>query len=227
MAGLFNFAISVRADTKRLVKDLGALADKQIPFATAQALNSMGTQIRDAERANIKAVFPTATPFTVNSVVVLRARKGNPTVTILMKDTSARYMQPFEIGGVHVLNSKALLNPKNISLNQYGNLPKNKLQSLKGMPGVFIGTVRTKHGPVSGVWQRPYNPAPLAKGQKKARIPRGANTTGRMVLLIRFGDALPVKERLNYIPLARTMVAMLYPSEFTKAMNAAMASARP
>jgi hypothetical protein len=85
--------------------------------------------------------------------------------------------------------------------------------------------VKGKNGPIRGVWQKPYV-APLG-AKKGARIPRGANTTGKLRLLIRFGDAIRVKERLNYIPLGRHLVAMLYAPEFTKAMAAAMATARP
>lgn len=222
--GLLN--LSVHIDTKKLVRDLSALADKQIPFATATALNGLGAIVVAEEKANLKRVFPTATPFTLGSVVMLKANKNSQTVTILMKDRTARYLTPYENGGRHVLNSKALLNPKNVALNQYGNLPRNMMARLKGLPGVFVGEVQTKHGPVSGVWQRP-TPVPVAaKGQKRVRLPRGANVTGKLKLLIRFGDALPVKERLNWAPLARAVVAFNYAPQFNKAMACALATAR-
>lgn len=216
------FDISVRVDVKELTRNLGYLADKQIPFATAQALNALGAIVKETETQNIKATFPTATPFTQNAVAVLKASKSNPTVTILVKDRTARYLNPYEVGGVHVLNSRALLNPKNVTLNQYGNIPKGKLAALKAMPGVFVGTVKTKAGPISGVWQRP-TPAPIGKGKK---MPRGANTTGKLKLLIRFGDALPVKQRLHYQSKAKAIVAANFAPCFNAAMARALASAK-
>ncbi len=209
MPGVFE--ISVRADTKDLVRKLGALADKQIPYATTLALNATGMAVRDAERANIKKTFPTATPFTVNSVVLLKARKGNPTVTILVKDIAASYLQPYEDGGVHKLNSRALLNPKNVTLNQYGNLAKGKLASLRARPDVFIGPVKTKAGTISGVWQR----VKATKGKPAS-----------LKLLIRFGDALPVKQSLGYKTVGKTIISARYRIEFNKAMALALATAR-
>lgn len=221
---MMGFYFSVRAETKALVRDLGYLADKQIPFAAATALNAVGAIVRDQERQNIKTVFPTATPFTVNSVVLLKARKDSLFATVLVKDAAAKYLLPFEQGGRHFLNSRALLNPKNINLNQYGNIPKNKLAALRGRSDVFIGSVKGKNGDISGVWQR----IPAIKGVP-ARKGRAAiaGTPGKLKLLIRFGDALTVKQRLGYVALAGKLISANYPPEFTKAMNAAIATARP
>ena len=64
----------------------------------------------------------------------------------VIRDIAASYLEPFEVGGVHKLNSSALLNPKNVKLNKHGNLPRNELSQLKSKDNVFIGGV-------SGVWQ--------------------------------------------------------------------------
>lgn len=204
---MLSFEINLHAATKELTRNLTRIAERQIPFATVQALNAVAEQVKQAEKENIKATFPTATPFTVNSVVVLRARKSSPRAVVLIKDTAAKYLQPYEGGGVHYLNSRALLNPKNVRLNQYGNLTKGKLSGLKGRSDVFIGSIHGKSGPVNGVWQR------LAGGKLK--------------LLIRFGDALPVKERLNYQQTGVKVVSSIYAREFNKALAAALATAKP
>ena len=88
------------------------------------ALNDLGARVVKAEKQNLKNKFPTATPFTMNSIGMQRARKSNMQVVIYMRDIAAGYMQPYELGGVHKLNSRALLNPKDINVNQYGNLPR-------------------------------------------------------------------------------------------------------
>lgn len=228
--------ISVRVDVKQLTKNLGALADKQIPFATAQALNKLGTIIKNAETANLEKVFPTLTPFTRGSVAVLRANKGNPTVTVLIKDRAARYLDPYEVGGRRVLNSRALLNPKDVALNQYGNLPKGKLKALKANPNVFIGSVTFKKSgeTVSGVWLRPARGEQSKKGRRAGygtkgdttKSGMGKNVRSGLKLLIRFGDALPVKQRLHYQSKARALVQGHFRQCFEDAMAQAMATAK-
>ncbi len=91
--------------------------------------------------------------------------------------TAATYLEPFEEGGIHKLNSSALLNPKNIKLNKYGNLPRNKLSSLKNKDNVFVGELSTRYGKgVNGVWQR--KKAKKVKKNRK-RLSRSPNGTRR------------------------------------------------
>ena len=215
-----NDFISVRAETKALTKALGAMADKQIPYATVLALNATGKAVKEAEKENIKKVFPTATPFTVNSVRQIRARKSTMTTVVFVMPTAQRYLQPYEDGGVHALNSQALLNPKNVNVNQYGNLPRNKLAALRGRSDVFIGTIKGKSGDVSGVWQRVA--AKKARGGKRARVA----SPKALKLLIRFGDALPVRERLNYRAVGVATVRGVYAAEFGPALAKALATAK-
>lgn len=218
--------ISVRADVKGLTAKLNNLARKQIPFATAQAINATAKRVQAAEQQEIKDTFDRPTPFTVKSVGVKLARKSDPTAIIFIKDVAAEYLAPYIDGGVHHLSGRALLNPKDILLNQYGNIPKGKLQALKGMPGIFIGTVVTKSGQhINGVWQRPFTGATkTVRGKIKA--PRGANTTGHLKLLIRFGDALPVKEHLPWGETARRIVNANFKQDFDAAMAKALATAK-
>lgn len=203
--------ISVHVDVRRLTRNLGALADRQIPFATAQALNALGKIVKDKETENLKATFPTLTPFTAHSVALLKANKGNPTVTILIKDRAATYLDPYETGGRRVLNSRALLNPKGVNLNQYGNIPKGRLAALRGRADVFIGAVKRDGRSISGVWQR---------------IPASKGVPAKLKLLIRFGDAMPVKQRLHYQSKGRAVVAANFDQCFQDAMARAMATAK-
>ncbi|WP_228261297.1 hypothetical protein [Klebsiella pneumoniae] len=69
------------------------------------------------------------TPFTVNAVGSSGARKNNLSRKGLCTRYRCRLPGAFEFGGDHKLNSSALLNPKNIKLNKYGNMPRNKLRS--------------------------------------------------------------------------------------------------
>ncbi|MDU4291108.1 hypothetical protein [Mixta calida] len=199
---------------------------KQIPFATAQALTSVARKIQAAEKTALSRKLDNPTPFTVNSVGSAGARRDNLVARVFVRDIAAGYLEPFEVGGNHKLNSQALLNPKNIKLNKYGNLSRNKLSQLKAKPDVFVGVIDG----IDAVWQRKKP----TKGKKNAkRRKRSSNGTRQArvkqrapKLLIRFGDALPVQPVLGYMDRAQTMAANLMEKELSRAIAAAIASAR-
>ncbi len=199
---------------------------KQIPFATAQAMTVVVRKIEDAQKVAIQRNLDNPTPFTVKSVKSRGARKSDLKAKVFVMNTAAAYLEPFEIGGVHKLNGSALLNPKDIKLNKYGNLPRNKLSSLKSKENTFIGDI----GGVNGVWQRKK----AKKGKKgRKRLQRSPNGTRRdrkkqpmPKLLIRFGDALPVEPVLGYQDRAMKMTQALLPQEINRAIAEAIRTAR-
>ncbi|MBK0004366.1 hypothetical protein [Erwinia sp. S38] len=213
------------AGLKELSTQLKAVR-KQLPFATAQALTSVARKIEAAEKTAFNRHLDSPTPFTVNSVRSSGARKGSLTAKIFVMDTAANYLEPFEFGGQHKLNSQALLNPKNIKLNKYGNLTRNKMTQLKAKPNVFIGDV----GGANGVWQR-RKAKKVKKGKKRRK--RSANgvrqprvKTRAPKLLIQFGDALPVNPTLGYFSRAQAMASALMPTELSRAVAEAMKTAK-
>lgn len=222
------FEISVRNNLVEVARGLNALARQQLPYATALALTSLSKMVQADEVKNLAAKFKKPSPFTLRSVKTIAARKTNLTATVYVMDTAAKYLEPYELGGVHKLAGKALLNPKDIALNQYGQLRKNTLAALKGRSDIFIGPVKTKKGIVNGVWQRSAASASVTnKKTGKTRISsRGVNTSGALKLLIRFGDALPVRMRLGYHARATALVNANFNAEMDKAMAKALASAR-
>ena len=198
---------------------------KQIPFATAQAMTKVVRQIELDQKTAFERHLESPTPFTVKSVGSVAARKNNLTAKVFVRDTAAGYLEPFEFGGEHKLSGSALLNPKNIKLNKYGNLPRNKLSQLKAKPNTFIGDV----GGVNAVWQR--RKAKTKKGKKRAKRSPNGSRRDRVKqrapkLLIRFGDALPVKPTLGYMDRANTMVNALLPSALNQAIAEAIKTAR-
>ncbi|MHA0949553.1 hypothetical protein [Enterobacter ludwigii] len=215
------------ANLQDLRNTLGSIR-KQIPFATAQALTSVARQIEQGEKKGLQRKLQNPTPFTVNAVRSTAARKTYLIAKVFVMDIAASYLDPFEFGGLHKLNGKALLNPKNIRLNKYGNLSRNKLAQLKANPNDFIGTVTTKAGKsINGVWQRKkYKKV----GKRKKRSPNGIRREARKQrppnLLIRFGNALEVKEHLNYFDRANKMAEALMPSALSQAMADAIRTAK-
>ncbi|ENM6470285.1 hypothetical protein R4E38_02485 [Morganella morganii] len=199
---------------------------KQIPFATAQAMTAVVRKIEDAQKVAMQRNLDNPTPFTVKSVKSRGARKSDLKAKVFVMNTAAAYLEPFEIGGVHKLNGSALLNPKDIKLNKYGNLPRNKMSGLKSKENTFIGDI----GGVNGVWQRKK----AKKGKKgRKRLQRSPNGTRRdrnklpmPKLLIRFGDALPVEPVLGYQDRAMKMTQALLPQEINRAIAEAIRTAR-
>ena len=211
------------ASLKDLSRQLKQL-QKQIPFATAQAMTSVVRDIAAAQKVALGRKLQSPTPFTVNSVGAAGARKNNLRAKVFVRDVAAEYLEPFEFGGDHKLNSQALLNPKNIKLNKYGNMPRNKLSQLKAKPNVFVGEVNG----VDAVWQRRK-----PKKAKKKRARRSANGTRRPKrkqrapkLRVRFGDALPVTPTLDYMNRSRSMAAGLMPGALSRAIEDAIRTAK-
>lgn len=226
-------SINVKADIDGMTKGLTSAMRAQVAFAQAQALNAVGKMVMEAEQKNIRGTFKNPKPFTQNSLGIKRATKSNPAVTVFMKDLTAKYLAPYETGGVHELPGKALLNPKDIKLDQYGQLPKTVLAKLRARPDIFIGPVKTKAGTVNGVWQRFTNVKRVTLLNAKGKRLRGINKAvsddkpnGQLKLLIRFGDALPVKKSLRYGSTAKNIVDANLSIEFSKAMAKAMATAK-
>ena len=203
--------MSTLKDLSRQLKQL----QKQIPFATAQAMTSVVRDIAAAQKVALGRKLESPTPFTVNSVGSAGARKNNLRAKVFVRDVAAEYLEPFEFGGEHKLNSQALLNPKNIKLNKYGNMPRNKLSQLKAKPNVFVGEVNG----VDAVWQRrkPKKANGTRRPKRKQRAPK---------LLVRFGDALPVTPTLDYMNRSRSMAAGLMPGALSRAIEEAIRTAK-
>lgn len=230
-----DIKINVGSDLKRVTRSLGELAGRQIPFATATALNDLGKMVKAAEVGEIKKELPTSKPFTLNSVRQKRATKARQQTEIYIADIAAKYLGPYIIRSKRYLNSRALLNPKAVDLDQYGNIPRRKLAQLKANKDVFFGTVNFKNGnSVSGVWLRGDRGTRSGKnnrnagkhgslGNSQGKV-GGARTT--LTLLIRFGDALPVKQHIDWEGTAQRIVTGNFDRVFGRALAKAIATAR-
>ncbi len=205
--------IQIRTNLRDFAKGLSDVQKKQLPFAIATALTATAGHVGQAWQQQIAHTFDKPTPFTLNSVGVWAARKSNLTAMVFIKDIAAAYLEPFIDGGVHFLGKKqGLLTPKNIGVNQYGNLPRNKLAALKARSDIYVGRIKTKSGgEVDGVWQR---------------IKPSKGKPGHLKLLIRFTDPHPVRQRLDLSTPTLNAVRRYFDPAFTAAFAKAMASAR-
>lgn len=203
--------INVHGDIKNLERAFAGVAEKQLRFGASQAINSIARMVQDLERKNMEAVLDKPTPFTLSGVSVKLSTKASLTATVYVKDKTASYLAPYEVGGFNKLNSKALLKPIDQKVNQYGNLPAKALARLKGKRQVFVGKVKTKSGVVDGFWQRTKKTRGKAAGLK---------------LLVKFEDAHAVSQHLDYRGVARRTISRELRSAFGEAMAKALATAK-
>ncbi|MBB5414094.1 hypothetical protein [Paraburkholderia atlantica] len=203
--------LNIRGDLKQLERAFAGVAEKQLRFGASQAINSLAKTIQTLERENMEKVLDRPTPFTLSGVSVKLSTKASLTATVYVKDKTASYLAPYEVGGFNKLNSKALLKPVDQKVNQYGNLPRTAVKRLAAKKNVFVGKVKTKNGVVDGVWQR-----------SKATRGKQAGLT----LLVKFDNAHVVKQHLDYRGLAKRTVSSQFKVEFARAMQRAIASAR-
>lgn len=218
--------ITIKVDAAECLKALSVLAHKQVPFATATALNDLAFQVQRGEQALIQSTFKHPRPFTVKSVQVDRASKTNQTALVHMRPEVARYLTPYAEGGAHVLPGKALLNPKDIKLDAYGQLPRRIMKILDARPDIYIGPIITKRGTINGVWQRLQLTRTGNARRKSAQGTIYHPEMGRLKLLIRFGDALPVHQRLGFQDRAQALVKAGMSEAFARAMDRALSTQR-
>ncbi len=227
-----TFSINIKSNIDAFQKKVSAAAMTQIPFATAQALTAIAKVVVVAEQRNEQAVLDRPKPFTTNALGVVRANKERMAATVFVKDITAAYLEPYQFGGLNKLNSRALLKPvgAKANLDQFGNLPRNFLRSLKGRKDIYIGPVQTKRGIVNGVWQRS-----VAEGASVATVTRAGrvrmtrkatNTSGHLVLLVKFEDAHPARQYLDWFGVAERTVTKSFNREMGKALAKAIATAK-
>lgn len=197
-------------------RGLGEFRADQVPFAISLGLNYLARGVAEVEQDEIERTFDKPTPFTRNAYRIQVATKSRPIAVVAAKDIQAQYLAPYVNGGERFLGTKkAMLAPRAIKTNQYGNLPRAKLAQLKAKPGVFIGAVRTRGGKtVNGVWQRP------TAGSRRG------SARGGLKLLIQFEDTTTVPKHLRFYERARAYLDRNTQSAFDAAMRQALATSR-
>lgn len=207
----------LRPDLSNLGKGLDEVQRKQLPYALSLALTATAGHVGEGWQDEMRSGLDRPTPFTINSVGIVPARKTRLIATVYIKDIAANYLAPFVDGGPHFLGGKkGLLTPKNVALNAYGNLTKGKIAQLKAKSNVYVGALKLRSGQVvNGVWQRPK-----AKGRSKSAGP------AHVKLLVRFSDPQDVTQRIPFQARAEAEFVNYFVAEFGDAFAHAMATSR-
>lgn len=118
--------ISIKINTKSVLKQLANVKDKQIHFATSLAINRTAQKVKLKQEHEIRDVFDRPTPFIQNSQFIKFSNKQNLTATEGVKDFSfgkgIPAVKPLlaEIGG-----GQRRLKRFEIALRSAGAIPSN------------------------------------------------------------------------------------------------------
>ena len=209
--------ISITSDVRNQIRQVSEEHKRHVAFALVKTVNELAKIAQAEEKKGLASFFDNPTPFTLNSIAIKYAKKGNPTATVYIRPLAARYIAPYEYGGKQFLGSKpADLVPVSVAANQYGNLPRNTIKKYLIRKDVFLGKV----GSIYGLWQRP------TAQTGKRRSNKSANNTGKLKLLVSFHDPVNTQKRLNFGARANAVVSRNIKSVFERQLAAAIASAR-
>ena len=197
--------IKVKENSKQLAKKLTAIQKKQIPFATAQAINNTLFGLRKEMAKQTVKKLDRPVPFTQRGFLVTKAKKTNLVGVLRIKPEVESYLK-FQIdGGVRKPSSKKVPVPitKNKRLNKYGNIAGKRSGLVKGSKE-FIATI----GGATGVW----------KENRKGQPP---------TLLIKFHDSVKYsKKPFDFYKIGRGYINGTYDRQLTKALAKALRTAK-
>lgn len=94
--------ITIKVDTSEIERKLNDLGKKQMPFASALALNDTANDMNDAVKDEMKISFDRPTRWTMNAFFVKRATKSRLAAVLRRKDAVERrsYLETQVHGGV-------------------------------------------------------------------------------------------------------------------------------
>lgn len=197
--------IKVKDNSKQLAKKLTAMQKKQLPFATAQAINNTLFGLRKEMAKQTVKKLDRPVPFTQRGFLVTKAKKTNLVGVLRIKPEVESYLQYQIDGGVRKPSSKKVPVPitKNKRLNKYGNIAGKRGGLVKGSKE-FIATI----GGATGVW----------KENRKGQPP---------TLLIKFHDSVKYsKKPFDFYKIGRGYINGTYNRQLTKSLAKALRTAK-
>lgn len=139
--------VNVKTNIKEITKWTTSVQKKQIPFATANAINQTLFQLKKEMAKQTVKKLDNPTPFTQKGFLVDKAKKTKLFGSLYAKKEVAEYLQYQVEGGTRASGKKFAIPTKNAKLNKYGNIPNKKagvvkkknqkIMTIKGMTGVY------------------------------------------------------------------------------------------
>ena len=222
---MLNIAVKT-VGLKSVLANLSGAA-KQMPFATAKALTDTAKDVRKREQVKMPQEIDRPTRFTLRGLGIQTATKRKLESRVFFKDIQSEYLFWVVEGGL----AGKRIQPANIRLNKYGNIPRKSLKRLLARPDVFYGTIRG----ITGVWQRG-----IVRGKrfttevKASRGPRGqtgykfrAGNIYRNVRLLAVRDEqVRYKQTFDFYGIAQREVDRRWVKNFDRSLDLALRTAR-
>lgn len=202
MAG---FELSVKHDVAQVTRWLTDIQKKQIPFATANALNDTAFAARSELMKQAPQKLDRPTPFTVKAFQVQKAKKLNLAAVVFVEPKRYEYLKYQIDGGTREAKGKGVgLPTANKKLDQYGNIPGRQRGLIKGK-NQFIATIRG----ISGVWER-----------------YGSKRKSQTRLLVAFEKSVKYKPRFPFYKIVDAVAKKSFADYFRKRLDQALRSAK-
>jgi hypothetical protein len=193
--------VNVKSNIKEVTKGITKTQKKQIPFATANAINKTLFQLRKEMAKQTVKKLDRPTPFTQKGFLVDQAKKNKLTGVLFIKEAVEKYLK-FQIdGGVRSGNPFVSIPTRNKKLNKYGNIAGKKSGLIKGR-NQFIGEIKG----IRGVWQR------QADNQVK--------------LMVAFDNSVSYEPKFPFYKIASSFVASKFSKNLVEKLTAALRSAK-
>lgn len=196
--------VDVQFDFAKVVNALNDMEQKQLPFATARALNDTAFQARSLTQRNLRSRFTLRNNFVEKGVLVRKATKTQLWAEVYDRDW---FMAIHEKGGSKVVTRGGthLAVPAAIRQTSRGLVPRSKRpEALRGNKRTFRATINGR----DGLFQR----------KTKKRLP--------LTMLFAFKPSVPIRPRLGLEKDAREVVARNWSKNFVDAFGYAMRTAR-
>lgn len=197
--------ISVKVETKQAIRELDRIQRRQVPFATATAINDTAFDTRKWLTRSMRRFMSNPRPRTLRGLRVVKATKQRLWASVEAVQWADEYFRYLVFGGVEAPKRRTHAVPvaKN-RINQYGNL-RGKRQGIKKGKDFYDETDAGK----PGVFRE--------QGRGKARKRR---------LQVILTGPLAYRKQWPYVELANRYVRRVYKRHFEKALNRALRTAR-
>lgn len=201
--------VNVKTNIKEITKWTTSVQKKQIPFATAMAINATlgigkgntGKKLDKVLGQQMEQKLDNPTPRTKKAFYRLRATKTNLTGVLGFVDWAAKYMQYQIEGGTRASGKKFGIPTKNAKLNKYGNIPNRK----DGLVKKKNQKIMTING-MTGVWE--------------------THKDRTVKLIIAFKNSATYKPKFPFYKIAAGYVNKNFTKNFIKEMNKALKTAK-
>lgn len=205
------------------------MVEKQTLYATGRALGNVALHARDALPAESRKSLDRPTPFTQHGFFARRPRRGELEAEVGVKDRQREYLQWPILGGLRRPRRKALRLPfpKNITMDAYGNLPRNTIARL--VKAAEKGRLHARTAKSLGISKKvPIFYGDPGDGRPPGLFKRvGDEDNERLISLISF-PAISARYKAQFDirkPIEHT-VMVHFQDEFSRELGKAFATAR-